>query len=120
MDDAGDLIGGFDRRLARQEEWARLTDGRTTRLEDKMDRLLVEMADFRAEMRSNFVTRSNLDEKLRRNQNVTWAAAGVIVAAMAFIAALFGAFEALSPRTPPLWPAPVVVQLPAPAVPSAR
>lgn len=97
MDDAGDLLGGFDRRVTRQEEWARLTDGRTTRLEDKMDRLIEEMAIFRAEIRSeirnNLVSREDLDARFRHSQNVTWAAAAAIVALISLVVALFQHFD---------------------------
>ena len=89
MDDAGDLIGGFDRRLACQEEWSRLTEGRTSRLEDKIDRLREEMAIFRAEIRNNLVSREDFDARFRHSQNVTWAAAAAIVALISLVVALF-------------------------------
>lgn len=116
MDDAGDLIGGFDRRLTRQEEWGRLTDGRTTRLEDKIDRLIVEMADFRADIRANVATKADLASERRRIEGQFWTAVGVIVGAMALVATLFqtlqvqGSHPAAAPAT-----APIVIQLPAPA-----
>ena len=120
MDDAGELIGGFDRRLTRQEEWGRLTDGRTTRLEDKMDRLIEEMAIFRAEIRSeirnNLVSREDLDARFRHSQNVTWAAAAAIVALISLVVALSQVLAPALGRAPAAAPVPVVVQVPTPTV----
>ena len=117
MDDAGDLLGGFDRRLTRQEEWSKLDDGRMDRLEIKLDKLGGEMADFRAEIRANMVTRADLKEERRHSETVTWTAVGVIVAAMALVATLFQTLQSSSPRMAP--PPAVIVQVPG-APPSAR
>ena len=117
MDGAGVLIGGFDRRLTRQEEWSKLDDGRMDRLERKIDQLIVEMAEFRAEIRGergDSVTKADLGEKLRHSQSVTWTAAGVIIAALGLMAALLQVFESQALRpVAPAAPAPIIIQLPA-------
>ena len=82
------------------------------RLEVKLDRLAEEMAGFRAEIRANMVTKTELAGDLRHVQGLIWTAIGVIVAAMALVAGLFQVLQAQSSRPAPA-SIPFVVQAPA-------
>ena len=108
MDDGGALPSGMNGRVTRLEEWAKQSDLRMGRMEGKLDQLIASFAELRGDM----VTKTQLADERRHAQNVTWAAAGAVIAALSLLAALFQVFQPAARAG--ATPAPIIIQVPAP------
>jgi hypothetical protein len=112
--DGGGTSDGMDQRVTRLEEWAKLSDQRMGRVEDKLDGLGTTLADMRAHM----LTRGDIADERRQQTATAWAIAGVIVGLVSAVIAWTQLRQAERP-TSPANPAPIIIHVPAAVPPPA-